>query len=379
MSEPTRIRCLLIDDDEGAFFLTQAIMSQIPWAEFELEWVDTFAKGEEAIAKQEHDVYLIDYQLGDESGIDLARNARAKGNRAAMILLTGKGKYEVDVEAMEAGLSDYLEKGKVDPDLMERSIRYAMDRVRAEAALRESEARHRSMFDHLPIGLFRTSVDGELLDANPTLVQLLGHPDRDQLEFVYARNFFVSPAHRQAFSEQLDQFGVIRGFESDLRRPDGRIIRVRLAARSQRAEDGTTLYVEGAIEDVSEASEARDLHGRAARFHWIYEESGLATLVLDLDGKIRDANPAFLRKFGYEAGELLGRPLVDLTDDGDRDGLAAELRGVAGGGGDVHESQRRLLAADGDVLWARSRLGLVRSFMGHPDHLMMLLEDVAEG
>lgn len=251
MPEPTRIRCLLIDDDEGAFHLTQDMLRHIPWAEFELEWIETFAKGQEAIAKQEHDVYLIDYQLGDDSGIGLARNARAAGNRAPMILLTGKGRYEVDVEAMEAGFSDYLGKINLDPALLERSIRYSMERVRAETALRESEARHQAMFDHLPIGLFRTSLDGKLLDANPALVQILGRPNRDELQCLYASNLFVSPEHRQAFAERLDRFGVVGGFESDLRRPDGRTIRVRCSARAHRSENGTTLYFEGALEDVS--------------------------------------------------------------------------------------------------------------------------------
>lgn len=254
MPEPARIRCLLIDDDEAAFILTQALMDQIPWADFELEWVSTYQEGEEAIAREEHDVYLIDYKLGDDSGIDLAKSARQQGNHAPMILLTGKGRYGVDLEAMESGLSDYLDKTKVDADLLERSIRYAIDRARADAALRDSEARHRAMFDHLPIGLFRASMDGELLDANPALVQLLGYPDREALDVEYARNFFVSPGHRQDFLDHLEQSGVIRGFESQLEDADGRIIRVRCTARAHRGEDGTTLYLEGAVEEIRDVT-----------------------------------------------------------------------------------------------------------------------------
>jgi PAS domain S-box-containing protein len=379
MADEAPIRVLLIDDDEMAFHLTRAIFDQIPRATFMLDATRSFAEGEAAIARAEHDVYLVDYLLGDESGIELVRRARAARNRAPMILLTGKGRYEVDVAAMEAGVSDYLEKAQVDPDRMERAIRYALERTRAEAALRDSEARHRGMFDHLPIGLYRTSVDGELLDANPALVQILGHPDRDTLAFGYARNFFVNPAHRQTFLDRLNQFGVIRGFESDLKRPDGRVVRVRNAARSHRNAAGETLYIEGAVEDVSEELEARDLHGRAARFSWVFEGSGLAILLLDLAGTITDANPAFLRAFGYERDGLRGRTLADLADVGDHDALAAELRRVASGGSDVSESQRRFLASDGEILWAKTRTGLVRTAKGHPDHLLLLLEDLAEG
>lgn len=296
MPDDDPIRVLLVDDEESAFELTRALMSKIPWAEFDLDFVKTYREGEEAIARGEHDVYLIDYLIDEDSGIDLVREAREVGNRAPMILLTGKGRYEVDVEAMEAGVSDYLDKTKVDPDLMERSIRYALERHRAEAALRDSEARHRSLFDHLPIGLYRTTADGELLDANPALVKLLGSPDRELLQREYASNFLVSPGHRQAFLDRLEQFGVVRGFESELKRPDGQVVHVRNAARAHRTPSGDFRYLEGAVEDVTET-----------------------------------------------------------------------------GGG-----ERRLKAADGTVLWARTRTGLVRSAQGHPDHMMILIEDVAE-
>ena len=378
MSEETTVRVLLIDDDEAAFHLTRAILDQIPTSTFSLDYAKSFEDGAEAIAKGEHDVYLVDYIIGEDSGIELVRRARQALNRAPMILLTGKGRYEVDVQAMEAGVSDYLDKTKVDPDLLERSIRYAIERVRAEAALRESESRHRSMFDHLPIGLYRTSVDGELVDANPALVNLLGNPGRDVLEFDYARNFFVNPAHRQTFLDRLDQFGVVRAFESDLKRPDGKVVHVRNAARSHRDEHGTMLYIEGAVEDVSEEHDARDLHGRAARFQWIFDGSGLAIVLTDLQGTILDANPAFLRAFAYDRDELRGRPLADLADPADHASLGDEMKRVASGATDTATAERRLLAEDGEVMWARTRTGLVRTAKGHPDHLLVLLEDVAE-
>ena len=378
MSDEPPIRVLLVDDDEAAFHLTRAILDRIPSTRFDLHYARSFDEGAAAMSRREHDVYLVDYVLGERSGIDLVRRARAGLNHSPMILLTGKGRYAVDVEAMEAGVSDYLEKDRIDPDLVERSIRYAIDRAQAEAALRDSEARHRSMFDHLPIGLYRTSVEGALLDANPSLVQLLGHPDRDTLELSYARHFFVNPMHRATFLERLERFGFLRGFESELKRPDGRLVRVRNAARSHRDEQGTTVYIEGSVEDVSEEHEARDLHGRAARFSWIFGRSGLAIVLVDLEGTILDANPAFLRAFAYERSALQGRPIVDLADAWDHESLASEIARVASGRTDTSEAERRLVATDGTVLWARTRTGLVRDASGHPDHVMILLEDVAE-
>ena len=377
MQNDDTIRVLLIDDDEAAMLLASAILEQIPSSSFHLDWVSTFDQGRESMAKREHDVYLVDYMIGDHSGIELVRHARAELHRAPMILLTGKGRYEVDVKGMEAGVSDYLEKDSVNVGTLERSIRYSLERVRAEAALRDSEERHRSMFDHLPVGLYRTTPHGELLDVNPALVQILGHPDRDTLEFDYARNFFVSPTHRQSFLDRLE-IGVVRGFESDLRRHGGSTVHVRNAARAHRARDGSTHYIEGSVEDVSDERIAADLHGGAARFGWMFESSGLAILLVNLSGGIQAANPAFLRAFDYELDDLVGKPLLGLADDNDRSALEGELRRVASGAEDTSEAQRRLKTVDGEVLWARTRTGLVRTKKGRHDHVIVLVEDVAE-
>lgn len=374
------IRVLLIDDDEDARVLTAALLDRIPTGTFELDWVSNASDGLAAMRGDGHDLYLVDYRLGGEtSGIDLVRRARRERVRSPMILLTGKGRWEVDVAAMEAGVSDYLDKATVDPDLLERSIRYTLDRARSERALRDSEARHRSMFDHLPVGLFRTTVDGELLEANPALVQILGNPPRDRLEFDHARHFFVNPAQRQSFLTRLDQFGEVRGFETRVERHDGRAVHLRSSARAHRDEAGHTVYVEGAVEDVSEEREARDIRARAARFDWVFRDSGLPLLVLDLQGRVEDPSPAFLRASGYQAPEVRGRPMAELVERGDREALGREIRDlVSGQSAGTATAHRRILAADGAVLWARTRAGLVRNARGQADHLLLVLEDVAE-
>src|SRR5690606_16479820 len=123
-------------------------------------------------------------------GLDLVREAKERRVRAPMIMLTGRGTREVDLEAMRAGAADYLVKGRIDPDALERSIRYALERRRAQEALRDSEERHRGMFDHLPIGLYRATPGGEFMDANPALVRILGYPDPQTLRDVHSRNLF---------------------------------------------------------------------------------------------------------------------------------------------------------------------------------------------
>src|ERR1700694_708677 len=102
-----------------------------------LDWVPNDREALQAIERNEHDVYLFDYRLGEGDGLELLRQALARGCKAPIILLTGNDDWETDVQAMKGGAADYLVKGHFDAQLLERSIRYAIERKRAKEELLE--------------------------------------------------------------------------------------------------------------------------------------------------------------------------------------------------------------------------------------------------
>jgi two-component system cell cycle sensor histidine kinase/response regulator CckA len=134
------ISVLLVDDDEDDYIITRDLLSESEGESFCLEWIASYETALEAIGHNLYDVYLFDYHLGERTGLDLFREAIANDCRAPMILLTGQGDRRVDLEAMAAGAVDYLVKGQISAPLLERSIRYALERKRAEEALRELNA-----------------------------------------------------------------------------------------------------------------------------------------------------------------------------------------------------------------------------------------------
>jgi diguanylate cyclase (GGDEF)-like protein/PAS domain S-box-containing protein len=138
--EPTRV--LLIDDDEDEYVLTRDLLAEIGPERYQLDWQSGFDAALAAIRAQAHDVYLLDYHLGERTGLDLLREAIDAGCRAPIIMLTGLGDRDVDLEAMRMGAADYLAKGRLDAPLLERAIRYARERARTLEALRESEERY---------------------------------------------------------------------------------------------------------------------------------------------------------------------------------------------------------------------------------------------
>ena len=128
---------MLIDDDEEDYILTRELLSDSTDTRFDLKWVSTYAEAVDALRRGDSDVYLIDYRLGLHDGLELLKQfARSS---LPMIILTGEDDRSVDLEAMRCGAMDYLVKGLINTQLLERSIRYAIARKRTEEALRHKD------------------------------------------------------------------------------------------------------------------------------------------------------------------------------------------------------------------------------------------------
>lgn len=157
-----------------------------------------------------------------------------------------------------ATLADQVAVALQNIQLYEQAQREIADRRHAEAALRESEKRYRNLFNRVPVGLYRTTPLGQILEANPALVQMLGYPDRQSLLATNAADLFVHPEERGREQALLDHDDIVRGFEAQLRRYDGTIIWVRDTSRAVRDADGQLLSYEGSLEDVTERKHLED-------------------------------------------------------------------------------------------------------------------------
>ena len=135
------IKILLVEDDEDDYILARDLLSEIPGYRVALDWANAYAAGLEAMVLNQHEVVLVDYRLGAENGVSLLRAALLRGCQAPVIVLTGAGQHEIDVEAMQAGAADYLVKAELRADTLERSIRYAIQRKRAAAGAAFEQAR----------------------------------------------------------------------------------------------------------------------------------------------------------------------------------------------------------------------------------------------
>jgi PAS domain S-box-containing protein len=138
-------------------------------------------------------------------------------------------------------------------------VRIETIRQRAEEALRESEERYRSLFERVPIGLYRTTPDGQVLDANPALLQMMGYPDRDGYREVNIVDTYMSRKDREQLVDLMERGeGKVHGFEVQLHRQDGTPIWVEIDAQTVYDADGCALYYEGDLADITERKQAEE-------------------------------------------------------------------------------------------------------------------------
>ncbi len=130
---------LIVDDDEDDFFLTSEYLNRITGQNFTISWAPSYDQALQLFSTQHFDLCFFDYLLGFRTGLDLVAVAKELDLRAPIILLTGKGDTQVDVQAIRSGVADYLEKHELDSKKLERSIRYTLERSKAAEELMRAE------------------------------------------------------------------------------------------------------------------------------------------------------------------------------------------------------------------------------------------------
>lgn len=156
------IRVVIVDDDEDDFVFIRDLLADIRDERFRLDWVATYDDGMTAVCSGKYDVCLLDHRLGEKTGLDFLKEMTKSDTPTPIIILTGYGEHEVDLEAMKHGAADYLVKSEVTAPLLERTIRYALHRARTIESLRERETQILMQDRLASVGLLASSLAHEI-------------------------------------------------------------------------------------------------------------------------------------------------------------------------------------------------------------------------
>lgn len=245
------VEILLVDDDEDDFIIVKDLLSDIKHTAFNVHWESTYEQALAKIKKDNYDVYLIDYRLGEKNGLDLLKEAIQMGCKSPIIMLTGQGYPEVDYEAMRIGASDYMVKGKINAQTIERSIRYALNHNRTLSQLYEQEKKYRQLFEQSVNAIYITNKEHLFIDANPPMLELFGY-ELDEISRMNLKDLFVHDEDYTAFYKLINHKGQVKEFEVLMQTKHGQHIECNVKATSFIDYEGKVQGFQGIIEDISE-------------------------------------------------------------------------------------------------------------------------------
>ena len=161
------LQVLLVDDDEDSYVLTRDFLSEVRGQRYILDWAKNAQAGVAAVEAGNFDVALVDFYLGAYNGDAVIAELRRRKSAVPLILLTSEDSRQNDVAVMDAGADDFLVKGLLNPVVLERAIRFALQRRAHSTALAASEERFRELFESNLDAVLVTEPTGAILAANP--------------------------------------------------------------------------------------------------------------------------------------------------------------------------------------------------------------------
>ncbi len=257
-----RIRVLLVEDDEDDYMIVRDLLAGQERTLFELDWSPAYAEARDAIRERRHDVYLIDYQLGSETGLGLIAEAFEE-NLEPVIMLTGHTDYSnIDLEAAELGVTDFLSKNQLDATLLERSIRYAMTHHQALGELRKSRERYALAVEGAHDGIWDWDISTDDIHLGRRWKEILGYAD-DEIESTHdAWTKLIHPDDIEAVMAlvQAHLGGQSEHFETEhrMRHADGDYRWVLNRGVAFRDREGLPVRMAGSMSDITDRKTAEE-------------------------------------------------------------------------------------------------------------------------
>lgn len=216
MPEKKPLNILIVDDDEEDFYIIGEHLKSIDNGhDLNVEWCPKYNDAIDHICNGKHHVYFVDFRLGIKTGLDLIEEAIKKNCEEPIILLTGKGNQEIDIRAMEAGAVDYLVKSELNPEKLERSIRYALGRYEFLQALKANEQKFRMFFEKSKDSVFIADENLVFREVNEATT-LLTEYSKEELLNMSLYNLILNKNDHELIEKELASTGAVSDKELNI-------------------------------------------------------------------------------------------------------------------------------------------------------------------
>lgn len=253
------LRVLIVEDSENDALL---LLRELKRGGYDTvhERVDTAAEMASALDSRMWDLVISDHSMPSFNSSAALNLLREKGYAdLPFIIVSGQIGEDAAVAAMKAGAQDYIMKNNlrrlntaIERELGDAEVR--RERRRAEEARRLAEEKYRGIFENAVEGIFQSTVEGRFVTANPALARMFGYGTPEELMESIAsigEQLYVDPDRRAEFDRMVQGEGLVRGFESQMRRKDGGVVWASISARALWDDGGEFAGYEGTLEDIT--------------------------------------------------------------------------------------------------------------------------------
>lgn len=243
----------------------------------------------------------------------------------------------------------------------------------------EESSLYRDVISCSPNAVIGVDLDGYLLFWNPAAERIFGWTSA---EVVGSRLPFVPEGHWSEFEASIARVEAgetLVGVERIRRHRDGHDLHVRLSAAPFRDASGRVVGSLAFLEDITpQVDTVSHLLASERRFRQMFMSAAVGISVTEVDGRYREANPAFCRLLGYREEELRGRNFQSITYPEDLEETVLYHRRLIAGEIRSYVLEKRYVRKDGSLMWCRISVTLVRGPDDEPDYLVAVTEDVTK-
>jgi len=246
-------RLLIIDDNPDDRFLVIRYLRREFGEHLEADEVNNMAQFEAALDNFNYDLVITDYHLRWTDGLQVLHHIKERYSDCPVIMFTGTGNEEIVVQALKAGLDDYLLKSPKNYAQLPVAARIALHSAAQQRSLRELEQRCAHLVAEVPIGLLRMKEDGTFLNVNPALVEMLHYPDAETLKQTPVHTLYVDVTDSNAPWMHMAE-GDVLTFTARMRCYDKRFIWAETSLRCVLDADDERVF-DGSVRDITAQQE----------------------------------------------------------------------------------------------------------------------------
>lgn len=297
-------KLLIVEDNPGDLFLVKEFLKRTSLPTFEIFHADTIEKAVVLLKKNSFKIILLDLFLSDSEGISTFEKIYPLSGNSPVVVLTGLIDEKITSEALNKGAQDYLVKGDYDKKLLEKTIRYAIERKQNQELLKQSEEEYKLLFESNPVPMWAYDKKSlKIVTANASAILYYGYS-------------------REEFSELTIQDVLPKEGAIDLQQNDGLH---KTGPWRHKRKDEEVIYAEIVSHDIVlggiasrlvaayDVTERTKVEGHLRLLESVITNANDAVLVteakdLNIPGpKIVYVNEAFTTMTGYRAEEVIGK------------------------------------------------------------------------